>query len=420
LAPNFAPESVHDGSGRHGELIVNPLSRHGWLILTAVLITAVVIDGILRAAAGVSADVTSYEAVATALASHPLHVYSAANAPAPWQPDQYVFHWPYPPGFLPWIRLSDALRRVTSVPFDVWIRIPGVVAPLGLALVVQEQLGRAGKSEGVRLGAAALIALGPVFILDSFDAQIDGLAILPATIAVGYWLHGGRQRSLVSGVLIGVGTALKTVPILTVLALLPTARNNRERVELLAIALAVPVATALPFVARDPAGVVRISRYTGIPGFGGLSMLVQPRLIAFWLNGEIVLPSPVVTWMMSHAGAILGIAFVVAMAALVLRRTDAVSAALLLWLLVFVASPSVSPLYLCWGLPFILLAGKLRLAFLLQALAAGPAVLLYLHPPLPHKVLTYVLLMALVWLACLSALVLDGRSSFLGRPAATS
>jgi 4-amino-4-deoxy-L-arabinose transferase-like glycosyltransferase len=301
-----------------------------------------------------------------------------------------------------------------SVPFGLWVRIPNVVAQVTLSYLVVARLGARGYGERTRLAAAALIAVGPLFVIDSFYAQIDSLAIYPAVLAVAYWSEGKRRRSVVSGILIGIGTALKTVPILALLALLPTARSNRERAELVGTAVAVPLVTILPFLARDPSGVLSIRRYTGIPGVGGLTMLVQPRLLRFWLYGDLVFPSAVVYRLMTYGSTLLAAVLLVLLIALCWRRVDALTAATMTWLVVYVLGPSPTPLYLCLGVPFFLLAGRIRLAAVLQALAVGPAVLLYLHLPVPHRIVIYASLMGLVWVACLAALLTVGAAAWRG------
>ena len=51
---------------------------------------------------GVAYDIDSLKSVRDALAAHRLHVYSAVNAGR-------VNHWPYPPGFFPWIVVAGGL-----------------------------------------------------------------------------------------------------------------------------------------------------------------------------------------------------------------------------------------------------------------------------------------------------------------------
>src|SRR3712207_7140538 len=54
-------------------------------------------------------------------------------------------------------------------------------------------------------------------------------------------LPATRNRALVAGLLIGAAIALKTAPGLVLLALLPTTRSNKERLQLIVTAAAVPL-----------------------------------------------------------------------------------------------------------------------------------------------------------------------------------
>jgi hypothetical protein len=68
-----------------------------------------------------------------------------------------------------------------------------------------------------------------------------------------------------------------------------------------------------------------------------------------------------------------------ATAALTLRLR-AVDRAAALWLAFYVATPVFFFQYLIWGLPFLLLAGRLRLALAVQAAALVPMLLFYTRP----------------------------------------
>ncbi len=73
--------------------------------------------------------------------------------------------------------------------------------------------------------------------------------------------------------------------------------------------------------------------------------------------------------------------------------------------------PSVAPLYLCWGLPFLIAAGRLRWAAVLQAVVVLPGALLYTHLKIPHPTIAYVVLMGAFWVASAAGLALFGRRS---------
>ncbi|MEA2684669.1 MAG: hypothetical protein QOK05_2997 [Chloroflexota bacterium] len=405
-----------------------PLSRTGLRVLAGILLAAVALQVAVRLAAGISLDTASYTSVYHALTTQLLHVYSLVNGPLPGSPGLYQFQWPYLPGYFGWVLLAGLVVGPDGPLFDWVLKVPPVLAVLLTALVVQDFLGRLGSSQQRRLVAAALVALGPMAVLVGYDGQIDGLAILPALAGVLHWTStDSRRRAVVAGLLIGVGVLVKTVPVLAVLALLPSARDTRERLALLGWTAGPAIAGLLPFLLADPGGVLALRHYAGVPGFGGPSLVIQPTLMRFWLAGTAVAPSQPTVWLALHGSQVTAGALLVLTGVMWRRRTDPATAALMVWLTMFAFGPSTAPLYLCWGLPFLLTAGHLRWAAAAQLLVALPGALLYTHLRIPHATAVYVALMGVFWLTSAGALaylwwrlVSGGRGGYhpqrIGRP----
>ncbi len=320
---------------------------------------------------GVRFDVDSYALVWAALHEDALHVYGDVN------------RWPYPPGYFTWILFAGKLESVTGLRFADLIQIPAILADLAIAFLVQWALGQRGVAERVRLAAAALVALGPSFLVVSgFHGQIDSIAILPALAGVLLWqrLDDHPRRALAVGLLIGLGGVLKTVPLVAVLALLPWTRSVREGAVLVVSAAALPVAAFVPFAIADPAGVWEAVSYRGVPGVGGLSLVAQPELARGWMNDAVVDPSWLTFALIDYGGAITagGLALV---AYLLFRyRPDPVEGAALVYLALWIFGVNFFLQYVIWGLPFMLVAGYVREVAALQVLMLPAAVLVYLRP----------------------------------------
>jgi hypothetical protein len=226
---------------------------------------------------GIVYDAESYRLVFEALRHDPLHMYSAVNINS--RPPVNIPSWPYPPAYLPWVLIAHHLSIAVGGNFMGWIKVPLVAADGAIAFVVQDHLRRLGASAAQRVLSVAFIALGPAFFgVSGFQGHMDALATLPVVVAVCVWARSNHHRPLLAGVLVGVGAAIKTVPIFMLLALLPTARSWRERLLLVIPAVAIPVLMILPFLVADPNGVMTLSHYQSLPGFGGLSLLIQPDL----------------------------------------------------------------------------------------------------------------------------------------------
>jgi hypothetical protein len=343
---------------------------------------------------GVQYDVDSAYAVAAALKTHPLHVYD-------------TLRWAYPGGFLPIVLVCRWIADATGAVFYGVIKLPLILADAGLTVAVWWGLARSGASRQARLAAAALVAFGPSFVLISgYHAQMDPAAILPAVIAVLIWERGSPGRALPAGLLIGLATSFKTVPLFMVLALLPTARSRREAAVLTGAAIAVPLLATLPFLLADTHNTVAsLKANRGVPGWGGISLFVQPRMIHDWLHGILFTPSGATRWLVLNQNTIVGVAVLLAGAVAWRRRMNAVPAAALIWAAVYVANPDWSYQYFIWGLPFFLLAGMAVPVAGLQALLALPAAELYFHFGVGDFEWLYLPLIYLAWLWFAAVLV---------------
>lgn len=392
-----------------------PLGRRAWRAL--LLMAAVGLVGRLVIAFtthGVRPDMAAYVAVLHALQHDPLHVYSTVNAQQS-LPGLFVFRWPYPPGFFPWVLAAGRLSSLTGLAINGWLKLPAVLADVATALLVQDFLGSRGASDRRRLLAAALTLFGPSFVvISALHGQFDSFAILPALLATMLWVSSpspSPSRGLVAGLLIGLGALLKTVPGFIALALLPTARGWRERALLIAASLAAPALALAPFLAADPAGVINIRRYASLPGFGGPALLLQPSFARVWLQGASVPLDGGTLWLITHGSSITLAALVALTAWMCARRTPPLVAAMLVWLTVYAFGPGFAFQYACWVLPFMLAANHLRAAAALQALLLVPMFILYAHVNLAAGTVVYVGVMALAWGAFVVVLLVMLRSS---------
>jgi uncharacterized membrane protein len=341
-------------------------------------------------------DMGSVEIVRHDLAALGLDVYGHVNVGN--------FHWPYPPGFFPWIALSGTIAGSHAHVFDVLIRLPTIAADAALAWLVQGYLRSRGATPGAQLAGAAAVAFGPIFlVVAGYHGQMDALAILPAVLALVVWERmDGERRSLAAGALIGLGGALKAVPLLMVLALAPTARSWRELAGLVGAAALVPLAALAPFFVAQPAATeAALRNYHGYPGQGGLTLVLQPGLARTWLLGASAHPfhlNGLVRPLIAHA-QVVNLAIYGGVAAVLARyRPTPAHAASILWLATFVLSPAFFFQYLIWGLPFFVMAGYVRSAVLLQVAAIGPAVLYYLAPwSSDAPTYVFVSIMAVLW-----------------------
>jgi uncharacterized membrane protein len=380
------------------------MSRRGRRILWALIIGGVALRVVLAfSTVGIAYDIESFRRAAAALFDgRPFSLYLDVNTPIP--------RWPYPSGLFPWLAVAYQLAKHTFLPFHGLVQLPAIAGDGLLTWVVQAYLGDRGKSERTRLIAAALVALGPSFIFVSgWEGQLDAAAIAPAALGLLLWgrLPPGR-RAITAGLLIGLGAAIKTVPIVVVLALLPKVSSRREAALLLGTAVALPVLAMAPWLLAQPHATNEALRYTGLPGIGGLTLLVQPSIADSWLLGTQHQLSGLSNTLLDIRGPLLALSVAAMAVYLVRRKPEPAQGALLAWLAVYVLSVNFGPRYLVWALPFALMAGYLWEVGILQAIGFPAALIIGTrpHPSLDWLPTVYVVLMFTLLLAFAAWLVL--------------
>jgi Glycosyltransferase family 87 len=410
----YASESSARPAGARAAPLSSGARRVLWLMLVVGVLARLIVA---FAAFGDRFDIDSLILVQAELRLHGLlHVYQYVNFPG-------LYRYPYPPGYFPLIAAAGAISRATGLAFHTLIHVPPILADAGIAWLVQLGLGAWGCSERVRLLAAGLVMGGPVFfVISGYHGQIDSLAFLPAIGALLIWCRAeanpGVARGLAAGALIGLGAAIKTVPIVMVLALLPTARSWRERAALIGAAVAVPALSLAPFALAAPHSVRALFAYQGGAGAGGLSLALQPDLAHFWISSfwqphvTPLSPSGVTRFLMAHGGLLTAAGLALLGALAVWRRLTPVQAAELLWLGFYAFGTGFLPQYMVWGLPFFLLAGRLRAVAALQLVLVLPLVLFYFGPHRqPASDVLYATVMIGVWAALVIAFLCALRNA---------
>jgi hypothetical protein len=260
------------------------------------------------------------------------------------QPGSRFSPLPYPPGYLLW--LAPVSRTGTA--FRFLERLPPIAADIALVWLVSKQMRRAKSTPTAQLLGVALVALSPQLIVASARAgQIDSVAILATAGAVVLWDQGDDWRAVWAGLLIGVGTVLKTVPLVAVLALLPTARSRKEASILVFTAIAVPLIALAPFLAADAKPVVLSLEYHGLAGGGGISLFVQS--VGSGAAGTL-----------QKVGAPIAVGVLLSLCTYLRRhRVSAIPAMAMIWLTVYIFGLNWLAQYAVWGIPFFVMAGAL-------------------------------------------------------------
>jgi hypothetical protein len=319
-------------------------------------------------------DINSALIMRDAVLHHGLHAYGYADTGG-------QIRYPYPPGWVPIILACVSIAHHLGTSVSVALRAPLVGADIALAWLVQAILGWTGRSESERLVGAGLILLGPpIFAVSVLQGQLDTVSALAVVGGLAVWLRATPSRRwLWAGLVIGAGAAIKTTPIFVVLALLPTAIDNRERLRVAAVALAIPVLAVLPFAAVNHHTVHAIASYHGAPGAGGLSLLAQPRLAYDWLTTTYI-PIGHIDHGLGHVATVLGIAGVAIVTYIAWRcKADPLTTAVLIYAALLLSSVNFFLQYVAWLLPLVIAWGALRIAAAVTAIWTVPLVFRYAH-----------------------------------------
>jgi hypothetical protein len=347
-------------------------------------------------------DIGSLTLVRNALGVDAIHVYRRVNLP--------TLRWPYPPGYFAWVATAGAVATASGMRFSAVVKLLPIAADAGIAWLSHRAVLRNLGDAVMARRAAAVVSFGPLFAtISGYHGQLDSVAILPALAALDVWQRRGERlgRAVLAGALIGAGVAIKTFPIVVLLALLPTARRMREVAAAAAAAILVPAAVILPWLLADPRDVAFALSYRGGSGAGGLSLLVQPGLADGWFNAGSLIPSSTTRALVDAAPMLMVLSLATCTAVFVAARTPSTVAGLGIFLAGYVLGVNFFMQYAVWGLAFAAAAGWVRTALVVQSALVIPLIITYGARPWPQRWINvpYTAILDLLWVACAVALV---------------
>ena len=378
------------------------MKRWFWLLVAVGLLARVVLAFAFR---GADFDIDSFEIVQHAVRDDPLHVYGDVN--------HGFYRWPYPPLYFPWMALAGWLHDTVGLRFDGWFQLPACFADAGIAWLLWRLGELRGVGERTRLIVTALVMFGPTFLMISgYHGQIDATAIFFALAALLAWEEGGERRALYAGLLIGVAGAVKIVPLVMLVPLVVRARNRREVIALCVPAVAVFVVVLLPWLATDFSSTVDSLKNRGFPGLGGISLILNPDLTDAALRGTTPTNTALIEWLNNNGWIVPFVSLCAATLFLWRRKPDPIVGSLIVWLVLMTMGINFALQYAIWGLPFLLAAGRLRAAALLQVLLLPAGIVFYLAPwQSSGAVVVYSACMIAVWLLLVGLLVREVLSA---------
>lgn len=275
-------------------------------------------------------------------------------------------HLPYLPTINAFLWFGGVLSANLPVPLPLSLKLVPILFDSLLAVLVYDLVGR--REPGLALRAGLLYAFSPLALLiTSFQGQWDAIALFFLLLAFGVLEDEKRdsRTQALFGALFGIGLLIKPVG-LPFLLLFPSRKRRGKWVLEWPAILGLATALGAGFVVFASYG------YSIIDALIGILAYSNKGVQTFGLPFAPLLP---------HGQMRLWI--VVPMAVLAVlhykRKLTAMDAALLFYLCC-VATTGLSPQYLLWPLPFLLVTRRLRLAALYTAAATAFLLLYYANP----------------------------------------
>jgi len=331
-----------------------------------------------------------------------LNIYSSTDGIFPYSPVSM---------FLP--SLCAKLALVFKVPFYIMMRLPAIIADIGIALAIYIALIRIGRKNAFSVGL--LYALNPVSILVcSFHGNIISIATLFSFLAYVVLLPKAQEKNYrLSALLLGVAIGFRGYPILLLPLFLCKLRITLGQKIEYALYATIPTALSfVPFLLLDYKSIFReVFAYSGFPDYGlaailraGYSLINDVRLYNLPGNLDAILSV--------NAKAL----FFVAYAALlfIASKKSLISLITAVFLVFYFIYTGISSQYLIWVLPFaFLLQGRMLKYYLIFATWALVNFYWIYHPyiifgksglvmaPLRDLLVGEIISLSLLWLVCL-------------------
>jgi len=220
-------------------------------LLGVVILGLILRTGSVLMFSGAHFDIDSYLIVAKSVQNHQ-NIYITA-------PNRY----PYFPGWAVFEVGALYLAQYSGVPFDIIIRLPGVVADTAIILVLYAIVDRGYTDTLITpIKASTLHAINPVAIMViGAHGMFDSIPIL-SMLLCGLLLFEGNHR--IAATILGIGIVIKQVPLLFGLLFLIMCASNKERAEFAFLSALPTGVLSIPFLIISP--LVYLNRTIGFEG----------------------------------------------------------------------------------------------------------------------------------------------------------
>lgn len=323
----------------------------------ALLSAALVLRVILAyASPGASYDIESYRIQANA-------VWAGQNIYAA------TFRHPYPPLWMYWPAASLALSTATTLPFHFWVKVPAILADLGLGWLIFAW--PAGDVQERRRRAMWYLFNPVILIISAMHGQFDSVVIAGVLLAARWRVERKLIRSALS---LSVAVALKGFPVLLLPVFLIGLSSWGQVIGYAALTASVFVVISVPYLAVSGQRLLGIMlNYNSTSDHSYGYVLRELRL------NEVAVTEPI--WKSLRASsrwlqgaATLGVAALSGWLKWPLERRIAV-----MFAATYAVSPGLASQQMVWLIPFLILSGLPRTLLIYSVVSTAALVLFYGH-----------------------------------------
>lgn len=306
------------------------------------------------ASPGASYDIESYRLQANA-------VWAGQNI--------YVatFRHPYPPLWMYWPAASLALSTATALPFHFWVKVPALLADLGIGWLIFAW--PAGDVNERRRRAMGYLFNPVVLIISAMHGQFDAVVIAGVLLAARWRVERKLIRSALS---LSVAVALKGFPVLLLPVFLIGLSSWGQAIGYAALTASVLVTISVPYLAVSGQRLLGIMlNYNSTSDHSYGYVLRELRI------NEVAVTEPI--WKSLRASsrwlqgaATLGVAALSWWRKWPLERRIAV-----MFAATYAVSPGLASQQMLWLIPFLILSGPPRALLIYTVVSTATLVLFY-------------------------------------------
>ncbi len=187
----------------------------------------------------------------------------------------------HPPSMLHVLPLIGSLSDASGIPFPFWIRLPAIVADVGILWLVWRILGVRVAERSIGWAVLFLAAAPPLILISGFHGNTDSVMIFFILLAI-HLLERGPRRWM-AGAAFGLALSVKVVPVILIPLFLFYPKSFRKALEFFAGTVGVIAVFWSPFLWMEPVLIARkVFGYGSLFGIWGISSLIDSGTAAEW------------------------------------------------------------------------------------------------------------------------------------------